>query len=101
VLLEQLESIAGQSSLFPTYDPLTGELVAVRPNASGLNDNEASVFDVSGLSSRDVGFRNGNANSGIGLALALPVPEPGSAALVAFGLGSLALRRRSRLRRAP
>jgi hypothetical protein len=64
--------------------------VAASGHVGNLNDNEASIFDGSGLSSLDVDFRNGNANSGIGLGLALPIPEPGTARLPAFGLISLA-----------
>jgi hypothetical protein len=70
---------------------LTGELVSAIGGTT-LNNNEASIFDVAGLSSIDVGFRNGNSGSGIGVALALPIPEPATAALLLFGLMLLSRR---------
>jgi hypothetical protein len=73
-LLEQRETINGANSVFPTYNASTGVLSEVAPNQ---NANEASVFDVSGLSVIDVHRAGGNTSSGIGVAIALPIGSVG------------------------
>ncbi len=71
-LLEQRETTDGASSDFPTYDSGTGTL---SHSAGSTNVFEASVFDVSGLSTIDVDFVNGLGSAGL-IAIALPVPTP-------------------------
>jgi hypothetical protein len=90
-LIDQLESQAGASSIFPSWSAVTGTLTAQR-----LNDEEASVFDVSGVESLTVNYlRNtgGSGFTGARFAIGVPVvPEPAcvgtlSAAAVLAGLG--------------
>jgi hypothetical protein len=93
LLLEQRETISGAISSFPTYNAGTGVLSETAPNQ---NANEASVFDVSGLSVIDIDRAGGNTNSGTGIAVALPlapVPalEPSAGPAVA-GLAVLPVR---------
>ena len=73
-LLEQRETTNGANSVFPTYNAGTGVLSEAAPIQ---NANEASVFDVSGLSVIDVHRAGGNTNSGIGVAIALPIAPVG------------------------
>lgn len=73
-LLEQRETISGANSSFPAYNAGTGVLSETAPNQ---NANEASVFDVSGLSVIDVHRTGGNTNSGVGVAIALPMVPVG------------------------
>ena len=89
-LLAQIESILGEMSIFPNYNALTGELVSAGGAPGGINNVEASIFDVSGASSIQVGWRNGGTPSGIAVAIAIPVPEPSSLLLSALGLGLMA-----------
>lgn len=70
-LLAQLETLTGQSSAFPSWDPLLGQLSATTPSGQ-FNNTEASVFNISGLSSIQVDSFGGKNNSGIGVAVALP-----------------------------
>jgi len=84
-LLAQVESRAGESSIFPSWNTLTGDLVA-QTTAPALNDNEASIFEASGLTAITVNFRNGGPASGSGLAIALPIPEPATGLLLALGI---------------
>jgi hypothetical protein len=74
VLLEQRETTNKANSSFPAYNAGTGVLSATAPNQ---NANEASVFDVSGLSVIDVHRTGGNTNSGVGVAIALPIAPVG------------------------
>jgi hypothetical protein len=73
-LLEQRETINGANSFFPAYNAGTGVLSETAPDQ---NANEASVFDVSGLSVIDVHRTGGNTNSGTGVAIALPITPVG------------------------
>jgi len=73
-LLGQIESFSGETSIFPNYNPATGDLITAGSTPGGLNNREASIFDVSGLSSVQVSFMNGSYGSGIIVAIALPVP---------------------------
>ncbi|MFK7894739.1 MAG: hypothetical protein AB8G23_02825 [Myxococcota bacterium] len=87
-LLEQVESTLGAQSVFPSYDEVSGELIA--PGVNNLV--EVSVFDLEGVSSIDVAFLNGQ--SGSGGAIAIAVPEAGFPLQLSFGLmGALAARR--------
>jgi phosphotransferase system glucose/maltose/N-acetylglucosamine-specific IIC component len=97
-LLTQLESIAGASSIFPSWDPVTGELVATTTPGQ-VNSAEASVFDVAGLTSFQVDFRNGNNSSTVVVAVALPIPEPSTLTLTLLGTLFLAMRARRPTRR--
>lgn len=70
-LVTQLETRSGQSSDFPSWDSGTGVLTAT--TASGqFNNTEASVFDVTGLTTIQVDSSGGKNNSGVGVAIALP-----------------------------
>ena len=66
---EQRETIDGSSSVFPSYDAGTGVLSTA---ATTPNDFEASVFDVSGISTIDVEFAGGLGSAGF-VAIALPI----------------------------
>ena len=67
--IDQLETIAGETSLFPTYDASTGVLSAV----DGVSDNirEATVFDISGANA--IYVTTNHRASGVGFGT---VPEP-------------------------
>ena len=73
-LLDQIESFDDETSIFPNYYPATGDLITAGSVSGGLNNCEASIFDVSGLSSVQVSFMNGSYGSGVIVAIALPVP---------------------------
>ena len=94
-LLAQLESMAGANSIFPSWNPLTGELVATTLSGQ-LNNGEASIFDLGGLTSIQVDVRGGNNSSTVALAIALPIPEPGTLTLTLVGITGLAIRARRR-----
>jgi hypothetical protein len=73
---EQLESEAGEMSLFPVWNPATGVLLSQGPS----NNEECTVFDVSGVSALSVhylrtDFSQGG-QTGAHIALGVPVPEP-------------------------
>lgn len=97
-LLEQIESMAGVTSVFPNYYPSTGKLITAGTAQGGLNIREASIFDLSGLSDLRVSFENGSYDSGSSIAIAMPVtvPLPGSHLLFTVGLGLLTVLRRKR-----
>jgi hypothetical protein len=93
-LLAQRESTTGASSSFPSYNGATGKLVAV-----ATNSNEASVFDLSGVTSLKVNFAGGNFGSGVAIAISgiSAIPEPTSSfALPAVCFSGLLLNRRRR-----
>ncbi|MFK7899059.1 MAG: hypothetical protein AB8G23_24760 [Myxococcota bacterium] len=89
-LLDQIESTLGAESVFPTYDTISGELVA--PGVSNLS--EMSIFDLAGANSIDVAFLNGQSGSGGGIAIA--VPEPRVPIQLCFGSAGLLLAFRNR-----
>lgn len=96
-LLEQIETRSGASSQFPTWNPTTRVLQSVRSN-----EEEASVFDVSGARSLDLWFTRGVGARGVSGAyfiIAIPVPEPASLTLAALPLATLATLGRRRQRR--
>ncbi|MCA8967021.1 MAG: PEP-CTERM sorting domain-containing protein [Planctomycetes bacterium] len=100
VLLSQVESTAGATSAFPSYDSLLG-ILASTAGPTGLNDREVSIFDISGISSLQIDFAGGALDSGVFAAIALPdpgatVPEPGTLLLLAFGTGAAAAMSRRR-----
>ena len=89
-LLAQVESNAGVTSTFPTYNAVLGELVAF-----GLeNSNDASIFDLSGASSVQVDFTGGGLGSRIFVAVALPIPVPGMLYAMPLALTIIGVRRR-------
>jgi hypothetical protein len=100
VLLEQRESRAGETSLFPSWSSPSGLLEA---QGAGANNEEVTVFDISGVQSLTVeyavGARVGAGAAGASFAIGVPVPEPGSAALTALGLVAIVASRTSRRRR--
>lgn len=75
-LVEQRETIDGETSTFPTWDPTAGTLVDATSSPSDSNEWEASIFDVGGRSAVDVDFYGGNHGSGIQLVIALPGAVP-------------------------
>jgi len=75
-LVEQRETIDGEASTFPTWDPVVGTLVDATSSPSDNNEWEASIFDLGGLSVVDVDFQGGNHQSGIQMVLALPGAVP-------------------------
>ncbi|MGI9431013.1 MAG: hypothetical protein ACR2PQ_02310 [Myxococcota bacterium] len=89
-LIEQVESADGAVSNFPTYNDVLGELAFTAGGDD--NDSEVSIFDLSGVTSIQVDFRNGMLGSGIRAAVALPteVPEPGPVGLLLVGSAVLA-----------
>ncbi len=102
-LVEQLETFAGESSDFPSWSPPT---LSETTSPLATNSNEASVFDVGGLTSVEIDFAGGDA-SGVAVIVAIPAaPIPafdavGRAVLAAALAGTAALaglRRRSALR---
>lgn len=62
-LIEQLESIAGASSVFPAWD---GSLQLLASTSSTGNSSEATVFNVSGLNSIDLTYTRDNGGSAVG-----------------------------------
>jgi hypothetical protein len=77
-LLEQRESQAGATSGFPSWTSASGLLAATSDDA---NNEEASVFDVSGVSALTVSYRRaagGTGVTGASFAFEIPVPEPTS-----------------------
>jgi hypothetical protein len=72
-LVEQRETIDGETSGFPLWDPVAGTLTE---DTATPNEFEASVFNAGGLSSIDVDFAGGRAKSAIHVAIALPGPVP-------------------------
>jgi Tol biopolymer transport system component len=95
-LLEQLETRPGANSSFPQWTPSTGRLLAT---SSRPNDEEASVFDVGGVSAMTISYRRdsgGGGPTGASFAFAIPVPEPASLTLVAAAsLAAALISRRS------
>jgi hypothetical protein len=91
-------TIAGVTSEFPTWNAITGTLTAI--TAEIPNDNEASIFDLSGLTSFNVDFDGGGLGSGVFFAIALPIPIPPAVMLFSSAIGLLVFssRRSSRLR---
>lgn len=81
--VESRETTAGALSAFPSYDAGSGVLSTT---AASPNDSEATVFDVSGLSTLDVDFSGGSLGSGSFIAIALPVQVPMLAPLGLFAL---------------
>jgi hypothetical protein len=106
-LLEQRESQAGATSGFPSWTSASGLLAATSDDA---NNEEASVFDVSGVSAMTVGYRRNAGGAGVtgaSFAFAIPVPEPGGMSILLgacltnlAGLRRLAARRDERVREA-
>lgn len=85
-LIEQLETQAGATSVFPAWSQRSATLSAI---ATTPNNEEATVFDASGFVSLNIGFRRnagGDGFNGASFAFAIPVPEPASSALLIFGL---------------
>lgn len=75
-LLEQLETQSGATSGFPSWSPTLKSLTATSNNA---NNEEASIFDASGVSAVTISYRRtagGTGMTGASFAFALPVPEP-------------------------
>jgi hypothetical protein len=73
-LLEQIESRAGATSAFPSWDPSTGVLQSV-----SSNEEEVSLFDVSGARALDLWYTRSIGRGGVSgsyFVIALPVPEP-------------------------
>lgn len=102
-LLEQGETQTGAVSALPTYDALQGTLTS-QFQTFGDNLFEYSLFDVSGVTSLDIGWVNGR-DSGSRIAITLPatvgpsqIPLPAGMPLFAVGLaafGVVRLLRRS------
>lgn len=98
ILIDQLESQADASSIFPSWSAVTGTLTAQR-----LNDEEASVFDVSGIQSLSINYLRNAVNGGITgarFSIGVPVvPEPAGLGLLLCGTAALGSRRRAKERR--
>ncbi|MFT5695334.1 MAG: hypothetical protein ACI9QQ_001309 [Myxococcota bacterium] len=95
-LFEQLETMSGESSTFPSYDNMTGELVGTGAvGNNNPNNSEATVFDVSGLSAIQVSYDNGINNTGVAVGILFPPPPPvpafSSPLVVIFLFGLLGL----------
>jgi hypothetical protein len=91
VLVDQLESQAGGNSHFPTWSSSTGVLAA--QGTSGANDEEVTVFDVSGVQSLTIVYslraRTTGGVAGASFAIGVPVPEAPGVSLMAIGLISI------------
>jgi hypothetical protein len=81
--LQQLESETGEMSVFPIWDPSTGVLLSQGP----ANNEECTVFDISGVSALSVRYLRSDVSpggpTGAHIAIGLPVPEPVSTVLLA------------------
>ena len=77
--LNQLESHAGEASVFPTWSAATGVLQSQDPRND--NEYEATVFDISGINALSARLLRNGPGGGISnahVAIAIPVPEPAS-----------------------
>jgi hypothetical protein len=97
MFVEQLESEASEMSVFPVWDPTTGVLLSQGPS----NNEECTVFDVSGVWALSVRYLRSDVSpggqTGAHIALEVPVPEPNSLALVVcLGANGFGLMRRRR-----
>ena len=95
--VQQLESEAGEMSVFPVWDPTTGVLLSQGPS----NNEECTVFDVSGISAMSVRYLRSDVSpggqTGAHIALGVPVPEPSSVALLGcLGASGFGFTRRRR-----
>lgn len=72
-LLGQGETQDGETPFLPSYNPATGLLVENRPGGGG-NEDEYSLFDLSGVSSLSIFYSGGSLDSAIRVAIGLPMP---------------------------
>lgn len=95
-LIEQLESIENATSTFPIWDSNAQTLTSAN---IGGNQSEASVFDISGNSTIDIGYFRDAGGSSLGgsvFAIGIAIPEPGGFfVLVITGLCFTFRRRKS------
>jgi hypothetical protein len=84
--VQQLESEAGEMSVFPVWNATTGVLLSQGPS----NNEECTVFDVSGDKVLSIRYLRSDVSpggqTGVHIALGIPIPEPTTATLLLLGM---------------